>query len=245
MIIGYIIAAAISLLAIVAAYCLEFVGRPGFEIVPDTSVWGNFGSYVGGLAGPVLSFISLLFLIRSLKLQNEANETLRNELRDSQKSEKLKSFSDLFFNLIDSQRALLDKFKLVFSENNIGFAKRGVEAIMKIEDEIAKLRGVNATNDQLRQYIGEVDPTDQIFGIVRAFYISVKLVSEKLGDAQGFSVAERKDFLGTLINLTDFAQLRLILLGIQLIDSKAAKYLRNEQEFVSVLHDVGLKLDPY
>ncbi|TCW80669.1 hypothetical protein C5O80_27060 [Burkholderia sp. SRS-46] len=107
------------------------------------------------------------------------------------------------------------------------------------------MREVNATNDQLKQYVERIDSTDQIFGVVRAFYISVKLVSEKLSDTQGFSVVERKDFLGTLINLTDFAQLRLILLGVQLIDSKAAKYLRNEQEFVSVLRDVGLNLDPY
>lgn len=245
MIIGYIVAAAFSLLAIVAAYWLEFLGKPEFGIVPDTSVWGNFGSYVGGLAGPVLSFISLLFLIKSLKLQNEANETLRAELRDNQKSEKLKSFSDLFFDLVGAQRALLEKLRIVFLVGNVEIIRRGTEAIIELEDDIQYLRGMGATSQQVSQYLEHVDSTDQIFGIIRAFYISVKLVIEKLSDDQGFSAAERKDFINTLINLTDFSQLRLVLLGIQFLDNKAAKYLRGEAQFTSVLMDVGLKLDPY
>jgi hypothetical protein len=245
LIIGYIAAAAISMLAIVAAYCLEFIGRPGFEIVPDTSVWGNFGSYVGGLAGPTLSFITMFFLIRSLKLQNEANEALRSELKNNEKTEKLKSFSDLFFNLINSQRSLLDKFSIKLLENNSTITVFGVDAILAIERRIHELRNANATDQDLKDFVEEIDSTDQIFGIVRAFYISVKMVTDKLKDSKEFSIIERKDFLNTLINFTDFAQIRLILLGIQLLDIKAAHYLRNEKEFVSVLHDLGLHLDPY
>lgn len=259
MIASYIAAAAISLLIIFGAYWAEFSFINGLGIIPDASAWGNFGSYVGGLAGPALSFISLLFLIKTLTLQNEAlklqnltlraqneaNDALKEDALNNRKAEKLRSFSDLFFNLISTQRTLLDKFSITFLVNGVSVTKGGVEAIMEIEKEVSLLRQANVSHDGLRQYIEQIDSIDQIYGILRAFYISVKLISEKLSEEQGFSGVERRDFFNTLINLTDFSHVRLILLAVQFIDKNPADYLRRHSEFVSVLQAVGLALDPY
>ncbi|MBR8376750.1 hypothetical protein KDW20_13285 [Burkholderia cenocepacia] len=98
----------------------------------------------------------------------------------------------------------------------------------------------------LVSYFEFMDSTDKIFGIIRAFYISARMVSEKLSDKNGFSSEERKGFLNTLVNFTDFSQLRLVLMGIQFLDYyQASKYLRDDVEFQSVLKEVGLHLDPY
>jgi uncharacterized membrane protein len=241
----YVLVAAISVLLAVAAYYVHFAVflHEGFSSDPTT--WGDFGSYVGGVLGPILSFISLLFIIKSLRLQNEANEALRNGAKDNERSDQLKSFSALFFNMIDSQKSLLDKFKIVFSENGVSITRRGVDAIMKIEDEIRLLRDIGGTDARIADYIREVDSADQIFGILRAFYISVKMISEKLSAVNGFSVDERVDFFNTLINFTDFSQLRLVIMGIQFIDSPAASYLKGNGEFVSVLKVSGLPLNLY
>lgn len=241
----YVIAAAISILGVAAAYWYQFAIVLGYGISADGAAWENFGSYVGGVAGPIVSFISLFFIVQSLRLQNEANEALKNELKGNEKSEKLKSFSALFFNMIESQKTLLEKFKIPFSENGVSISRRGVDAIMKIEDDVAELRRIGGSDESIKQYVKDLDVSDQIFGILRAFYISIKMVSEKLSNTEGFSRAEREDYFNTLLNFTDFAQLRLIVMGMQFIDCTASNYLSNNNEFVSVLSDAGITLPLY
>ncbi|KWI47872.1 hypothetical protein WT72_30360 [Burkholderia pseudomultivorans] len=116
---------------------------------------------------------------------------------------------------------------------------------MKIEAEIGLLRDLGCSDKRITDYIEETDSTDQIFGVVRAFYICVKMISDKLADAKGFSLEVREDYFNTLINFTDFSQLRLIIMGIQFMDCEAARYLRMNSEFVAVLKAAGASLDPY
>ncbi|MFL9955623.1 hypothetical protein PQR65_19750 [Paraburkholderia nemoris] len=245
MINGYVIAAAISVLGVIAAYWYQFVIVLGYGAATDGASWENFGSYFGGVAGPVLTFISLLFIIKSFRLQNEANESLKNQLKDNEKSEKLKSFSVLFFNMIESQKNLLEKFKLVFPVNGASVVKRGADAIMSVENDIAGLRKIGASDASIKQYMQNIDGSDQIFGILRAFYISVKMVLEKLSNEEGFSREQREDYLNTLLNFTDFAQLRLVIMGMQFIECVASDYLSGKGEFISVLDDMGIQLPLY
>lgn len=243
--IGYIIAAALSAILVVAAYWVRFslVLHQSFSADPTT--WGDFGSFVGGILGPLLSFISLFFIIRSLRLQNEANEALRKEAEGNEKTDQLKSFSVLFFNMIGSQKTLLEKFSIHFEENGNTIVRHGVDAVMKIEDDVKFLRKKGGSDQNISDYLDKIDTRDQIFGILRAFYISVKIISERLGNKKMFSESERRDFMNTLINFTDFSQLRMIIMGIQFMDSEAARYLKSNNEFVSVLTAANLPLNPY
>lgn len=244
--IRYIVVAAISVLLTVAAYFGWFYVHLNEGISPKSSTWGEFGSYVGGVLGPVLSFISLFFLIRSLTLQNEANISLRNEAKEAEKSEQLKSFSAIFFHMIDSQKILFEKFTFRKAMNNgQAVMEFGATGIISIEEEIRKLRGLGAKDEHISEYIEKIDSTDQIFGILRAFYVTIKMVSDKITDQRGFSAVERKDFFNTLIAFTDFAHLRLVVMGIQFIDCPAATYLKENSEFTSVLKDARLPLDVY
>jgi hypothetical protein len=217
----------------------------GFPLSTSTGDWSNFGSYIGGVAGPILSFITLFFVLKTLKLQNEANRALKDQLDDARRTEKIGAFSDLFFDLIASQRTLFEKFELTFFIKGAEVTKQGVDAIMEVEDEIAILRAYHATDEVIEIYLDNIDLQFQIFGIMRAFYISVKMIIEKLSDKKGFSEVERLDFFNTLINFTDFAQLRLISIGMQFNIGKPAEYLNGQAEFVAVMDSVGLKLNSY
>ncbi|SOZ49326.1 conserved hypothetical protein [Cupriavidus taiwanensis] len=244
--IRYVVVAAISVLLTIAAYFIWFYVHLNQEISPKSSTWGEFGSYVGGVLGPVLSFISLFFLIKSLTLQNQANEALRNEAKEAEKSEQLKAFSAVFFHMIDSQKVLLEKLAIDHRlEDGSIVTKTGAAAIITIENEVKKLRSIGAEDEHIAEYITKIDSTDQIFGILRAFYVTTKMVSEKITDQRGFSTIERTDFFNTLLAFTDFAQLRLIIMGIQFTDSAAARYLRGNGELISVLRDAHLPLDLY
>jgi hypothetical protein len=240
----YIIFAAVSMIVVMACYCIRFFALLGYGFSDDPAIWGQFGDYMGGVLNPILSFISITLLIKSHNLQNQSNHDLREQLQADKKTEKLRSFSTLFFNMLSSQKSLLNDFKIKRLSDNQKTGT-GVESIIFIEDQVEILRNNGAEDSRILEFLNEIDDQDRIFGILRAFYITVKIISEKLSASNGFNADDRKDHLLTLINFTDFAQLRLIILAVQFIDCPASQYLRNDSELISLLDEVKLGLDLY
>lgn len=148
--------------------------------------------------------------------------------------------------MIDSQKNMLDRLRVDHSAPTGALISiNGEDAVFAIEDTIEAIRDKGGQDEQISAYIDGVDSKDILFGIIRAFYITVKMVSEKLSDEKGFSAQDRSEFLNTLINFTDFAQLRLVLIMMQFSDSEAAKYLNNNTEFLAVLDETRLKINAY
>ncbi|MDG9669319.1 hypothetical protein ONV78_16385 [Hahella sp. CR1] len=242
---GYILAAAILIIAVFLSYFLHFYVSLGYEVSNDSAIWGQLGDYSGGILNPLLSFVSIVLLIRSLNLQNEANLSLRTEIENSEKTERLRSFESLFFNLINSQKNLFDTFSITTLSGEAKTQIDGVKAVMKIEDEIEKIRENDGKDEEVKKYIEALDENDQIFGLARAFYVTVLMVSEKLSESEGFSLGDRRDHFMTLINFTDFAQLRLVMICVQFLDYESCKYIRLSSEFEKVIEDVGLSYELY
>jgi hypothetical protein len=246
----YIIIAIFAIFFVFLCYVAKFYFGLGYQISDNPSEWAELGDYLGGILGPLLSFFSIVLLIKSLRLQNAANESLREDLRNSEKTEKLRSFEALFFHMIESQKEL---FKFFFIKRGADSEAdlRGVEAVLWIEQAVEllcktdELRTEEDCAAAVRKLIDDIDVTDQIFGISRAFYIIVKLITEKLGDDRGFCVEDRKSHLLALVNFTDYAHLRLILICVQFTARPSVEYLRENSDFVDVINEVGLQFDPY
>jgi hypothetical protein len=238
-------AAMLAIFTVLISYIINFYFKLDSTISNDTAVWGQLGDYFGGLLNPILSFISLVLLIKSLNLQNEANKDLRKELINSEKTEKIRSFETLFFNMINSQKVLFDSFKLELQVNTQNVFIYGIEAVIRIEDEIAKLRKQNQDDKLIIEFLESVDSNDQIFGVTRVFYIIVKTITEKLSDENGFNEEERKSHLLTLVNFTDFSLLRLIMISLQFMNYQSTDYLKNNNDFNAVLKEVGIAYSLY
>jgi len=212
----------------------------------DPGVWGQFGDYIGGVLNPLLSFISIVLLIKSLTLQNEANQSLQNELKRSERTEKLRSFEVLFFNLLDAQKNLFSSFELHITFSGKPAAKfERTQAVIELENQIEVQRQSGASDNEIASYLSTLDDKDQIFGIVRAFYVVVSTVSNKLTDEHGFTASDRLDHFRALVNFTDFSQLRLILICVQFLDFQSTKYIRASKEFTDVIVEMGLSHDQY
>lgn len=242
---GYIIAAAILIALVFLSYFLQFYVNLDYELSDDSAVWAQLGDYVGGLLNPLLSFVSIVLLIKSLSLQNEANRSLRVELKNNEKTEKLRSFEILFFNLIDSQKKLFDTFNIEFERSGQKTVLLGAQAVIKIEEEVEIIRNNGGTDTQIQDYIEELDKNDQIFGLSRAFYILVTAVFDKLSDVNGFTEEDRRAHFRTLVNFTDFSQLRLILMTIQFMDYHSTRYIRASDEFTKVINELNSGYDLY
>lgn len=239
----WLAAAAISLA--VLSYVWNFYYVLDYRVSKDSAVWGQLGDYLGGLLNPVLTFISIVLLIKSLSLQNQANLSLRNDLKNSERTEKLRSFEALFFNMLDSQKEMFRSLELVFDGEHGPLSCRGVDAALALESAVEDVRTASSDTRAVRDFIEGQDSRDQIFSLTRAFYVSVKLIAQKLDDSEGFTKADRDSHYQTLINFTDFAQLRLIVMCAQFMDYPSVTYLRGNEEFSQVLQDVGLHYELY
>lgn len=235
---NYIYVAVFSIIAVIGFYTFQF---HNYDLSKDVDDWNQFGGYVGGVLGPVLSFISLVMLIRSLNLQNESNATLRQEARLNIKNEKLRSFETHFFNLLSAQRESFEYFKLTID----GQTLCGVEAVRKLEDKIVELRKTNAPIVDIRDMICDSDSDEKLYNTQRVFFIVAKTISQKLSDENGFTSDERKSQIETMINFTEFSQLRLVLISMQFLSYKSSKLLRQNEEFLSVVDELKLPLDGY
>ena len=116
---------------------------------------------------------------------------------------------------------------------------------MAIENEIERIRDIGGNDDKVREYLEAIDSQDQIFGLSRAFYIMVMVIANRLSASNGFSVEDRKAHFQTLVNFTDFSQLRLILICIQFMDYQSSKYISSSSEFKRVIEDLGLGYELY
>lgn len=242
----YVISATIIIAFVFASYFVKFYMSLGYGLSNDPAVWAQLGDYAGGMLNPLLSFVSIILLIKSLTLQNEANISLRNELKNSEKTENLRSFEMLFFNMIDSQKRLFESFKIEIQTSDKDFLNvSNVEAVMVIENEIENIRKTEGNDKKVRDYLESIDSQDQIFGLARAFYIMVMVVADKLSDSNGFSIEDRRAHFQTLVNFTDFSQLRLILICVQFMDYQSSKYIASSIEFKGVIEDLGMGYELY
>ncbi|EOA5466861.1 hypothetical protein ACH4OR_000887 [Vibrio cholerae] len=242
----YISIAIASMLVVFGSYVVNFYYKLGYGLSDDVAVWAQLGDYAGGLLNPILSFISLVLLIKSLTLQNEASLDLRKELKINEKTEKLRSFETHFFNMLNSQKVSFDSFKLKFEVDNNFIEKVGVEAVIAIEEHISELLDSSDNYEEsISAYLEELDETDKIYSATRIFYIIVKMVNDKLTDEDGFSAQDRKSHLLTLINFTEFSLLRLIMISLQFMDCHPTKYLKSNAEFNAALDEVGIGYDLY
>lgn len=241
----YSISAIIAIAIVALSYIYKFYYVLNYSISNDTAVWAQLGDYAGGLLNPVLSFISIILLIKSLTLQNEANLALRKELKNNKKTDKLRAFENQFFNMLDSQNKYFKSFKIQILQDEDCIDLFGAEAVIEIEEVIEEIREQNKKTEDIVNFLDGVDSNDQLFGVTRTFYILVKIISDQLSDDNGFSRQERESHMLTLINFTDFPVLRLIMISMQFLDYKSVEYLKESVEFNSTLSEVGIGWDLY
>ena len=65
----------VSVIVAVVIYRINFGG----ELSIDADAWSAFGSYIGGLFGPLISFFTLLVVLKTVHLQKELLDTQRRE----------------------------------------------------------------------------------------------------------------------------------------------------------------------
>ncbi|BEL72440.1 MULTISPECIES: hypothetical protein [Serratia] len=201
---------------VISFYYFNF-GMEG-KISKSTEVWGQFGDYLGGVINPILTFLSIVLLVKTINLQREANTSILDENRRQERLDHFKNFEVRFYNLIDSQRTYFMGFKLrnVDAGDEI---KVSSDAVAFLEEMIFDCNQKKMALDELRAKINDIDGSDAIYSAVRHFYLLVKLIDDKL------SGEEQKEYYEVLINLTDYHLIRLLVLSTCVYDWDSILYI--------------------
>ncbi|MFT6908549.1 MAG: hypothetical protein ACJAS1_005251 [Oleiphilaceae bacterium] len=215
------------------AYWYNFGFLQDQGISKTANDWALLGDFLGGVLNPILTFLTIIILIKSLSLQKE-------EGYRTKQFEKIRSFELHFFNMIDSQKVLFNNFKLVFNANDHAIIKTSGAAVIKVEDVLVHLKDNGKTFAEIKFGINSLDADDSIYSATRTFAIIVKLVEKKLSDQNGFSIAERREYYEILINYTDYSLIRLILITMKYFDNAQVNALKDNVEFNTTLKSVGV-----
>ncbi|AOA71015.1 hypothetical protein [Stenotrophomonas rhizophila] len=235
----YVLVAGAMAIIAVWFYLSQF---SSYELSDDPEDWAQLGDYIGGILNPILSFISVLLIVRSLGLQRSANEGLQQQMHAAQRGEITRAFEAKFFGMLKVQSENFSSLALVDERGNI---VKSVDAVLWIETKVDELRTKGADDKKIANFINAIDSKDQLYGLIRGFYVTVKFVVDGLAEDRGFTRKERESEIHTLINFSDFALVRLYKLMMQFAETPAAQYLRSCSELGGVMADVGLNEATY
>jgi len=104
---NYIFIAVGILLIVAIIYLLNFASHP---ISKSTENWGQFGAYIGGVAGVFLTLLTVILLIKTLDSQN--------------KNANINQFESSFFELLRLHKEITDR---IIGNVNIQVEKSGID----------------------------------------------------------------------------------------------------------------------
>ncbi|SOC56797.1 hypothetical protein SAMN05421509_107264 [Chromohalobacter canadensis] len=241
----YVVFASASIILVALFYFVNFYVKLGFRVSSDVSDWAALGDYMGGLLGPLLNFITIFILVKSLVFQKNSNEELKAEIEDNKKIGRLRSFENLFFNMLEAQNNIFDDLTLDVEVGGQLTVYKNADAVAVLEENIEDLRDAVISIEEIGKYLEDIDSADKLFGMLRSFYITVRIISEKLSNKEGFDFQDRESHFLTLINFTNFSHLRLVMLMVQFLECYPSSYLKEHEEFEGVLKKVGLSMKLY
>lgn len=179
-------------------YWLNF--GDGLNVSGDPAVWGQLGDYVGGILNPILSFISIIYLIYSLNLQREANESILDENRRQELNENKRTFELQFHNLISSQKSYFENLAIDIN----GSLLHADLAVTHLEDMIFQLKESGYNKGQIAKVISDTDRGDKIFSISRRFNIILRHINKN------HEIINTNEYTEFLISMMDYKLICLI-----------------------------------
>ncbi|WP_460371624.1 hypothetical protein ACOYXF_08810 [Pseudomonas sp. Tul1A2] len=81
---AFLVFSCVLIVVVLAVAIFAYRYKFGGDLSANSSDWSNFGSYIGGVFGPLISFVTLLAVLRTVFLQRELLETQRDEFQEMQ-----------------------------------------------------------------------------------------------------------------------------------------------------------------
>ena len=173
---------ALTIAGALLVYYLNF--NKGLGLSTDKGDWGTFGDFIGGFSNPIITFITMCMLIKSIDLQKDANESIieqNNHIKNSEDRQKeledLRSFESTFYSLAEVARQEYSRLRIKEPGGAEHFESY---AVSYIEEEILRYHQDNVQKNIESDFSSIFNKLDDqssmgLFSSVRSFYILFKI----------------------------------------------------------------------
>ena len=180
-----IVFGALVIAGALSVYAINFNEWLGFS--EDKGDWGTFGDFVGGFSNPIITFITMCMLIKSIDLQKDANKSIidqNTQIKNSETRQKeiedLRSFESTFYSLAEVARQEYSRLRIKDSNGNEHLESL---AVSYIEEEILRQHTGNLILGKPSDFLAMFNKIDEqssmaLFSSVRSFYILFKITTE-------------------------------------------------------------------
>lgn len=237
-----IIFTALAILIVLAPWFTYF-GEA--EISNESENWAYFSTYISGILTPIFAFGSLILLLDTVKLQNKANKDLSDQTQLTRKLSLQTSFENLFFNLLATQSDNFKNFKAYRVEEGEKLTFESSAAVERLLVELERQDDLEEINEEERidnktEIVKEFNENKQIFNIVRTFSNLQEQIHLSLRDDSGFTTYDRRRFYISLINLTSFHILMLLMIKIKYLPCNKTKAIQENEQIMEIFSEVNL-----
>lgn len=170
----------VSIVVAIVIYRYKFSGG----LASSSSEWSNFGTYIGGVFGPLISFVTLLVVLKTVYMQRELLDTQKKEfvaLSTKQDEElvlakaeaeraKVQAYQSTILNVIESFSAEYkdEARELTISAESV--SSKGLKVLESIELSDSYKKRANEARKQVSEFkllmlelsINEYKNTDEI-----------------------------------------------------------------------------------
>ncbi len=129
------------------ALVVVFLYKSHFGSIEDTHErWGQFGDYFGGVLNPIFSFLGLVAILVTLRLQiSQTRQSLKDTIRQNKRAD-LMQFQATFFQLIALHNNIMTDAAV---PSGLGTTLRGRDAYRLLQARIESIRRRNVSkNDE-------------------------------------------------------------------------------------------------
>ena len=234
-----IIAAVVCTILAFGAYYYHFSIELNYKLSKSPGDWGILGSYVGGVLGPILSFLTIFMLASSLSLQSEANKQLKEDIKNRERYQAIESLEKKVFTMLDSQRTAFSTLTISLLDGDKEVTYRNPKAAKELLALIRDLESVHASEELIAKTLTDIDENGQLFSLVRVFYVMVKIVNDKMSEDSSFLEEDRESLIKQIIHFTDYVNLLVVIKYTRYRATEITNYLKRDSMLISVLSQFG------
>ncbi|MDF3188079.1 hypothetical protein [Pseudomonas paracarnis] len=158
--------ASVFVVLIAFAFAIYFYkGSFGGGFSSTSADWSNFGGYIGGTLGPLVSFITLLAVLKTVYLQRELLDTQRAEFKSMQalqretfdsQQEQIKQASEAtrlgqYDRVVDHLLSMVDRHSALY-ESLVSRATQGAQTLLEWS-----LKGQPVKQEQMQKLYKEIE----------------------------------------------------------------------------------------
>ncbi|SJZ94978.1 putative phage abortive infection protein [Photobacterium toruni] len=150
------------------AIALGLIGNQSISL--DSSSWGTFGDFMGGILNPVIALLAFYWLVESVLIQKTELSATQKILQETEQTQKKQQFENSFFSLLEQMNTVFTQLNTRLPEpKNVNSYKSVMDTFTDtvfVSFSSFDTRHISATEKRYELFIKNKSDTNHYFRII-------------------------------------------------------------------------------